>query len=841
MYSTKPERDLRGLTLVVITCAWLAGILLDSWLLLPSFALLIGATAAILLVLLLWRDAKPRLLMLVILFLLLGAWRYASVSPGNDPQAISAFIGTGKITVRGTVVAEPAVQGRSRVLLVETSSISTNGGSSWQDAHGQLQAKTLGILIEDPYGANYGDTVELQGKLQLPSPHSPPGVFAAMAFPGISVDSIGGNPIIAVLYQLRVTLAGVIAQSLPQPEAALLIAILLGLHTSALGQLIQASNVTGTVHLTVSSGFKVTILAGLVTRSTRWLYNERSGQGTSLLSAQKWRMSWRRWLATALVIASITAYTVVSGLGPAAVRAGIMGSLIVVAPKLGRIYNIFTALAFTALVMSALDPFVLWDVGFQLSFLGTLGIVLLTPFFQHMLQPLSHLPFGHYVAEIFAVTLAAEVATMPIVAFTFHNISIIAPVVNVLTVPLLGPLIFLGMLVCVAGLLFAPLGVICGWVAWPLLLYTDKIINWCAQLPGAYLMNPEAYLGIGDVSNALTWTYYAILALLIGVALRKWPRLQIHGTPPPPLLSRRGWRMIQLVAALLMLLATGTMAVAAQPDGRLTITFLSVGPAGYAAQGEAILIHTPDGKTMLIDGGIDPTSLGQELDSRLPFWQRLLDVVMLTNDRMDHLAGLQDIVSRYQVGEVLDAGMLHPTTGYALWRRTITQRGLHHIQLRQGTTVSIGSQVVLQVLWPPSPLHSGSSEVFDNTLVVRLIAPGLRLLLLGTSALSKFALTGLLSTIDPVYLQADVVQVVGQVGKDFPSELNEVLQAAHPALLLITPSSLSPKQRKEGETSTVLPASMLDFGATSWQVMQTAQLGKLEISSNGNGWTLQPG
>jgi len=748
----------RGLTLVVIACAWLTGIALDSWLLLPSFALLIGAGAAVLLAVLLWPDRQARLVMLIILSLLLGAWRFASVSPGNDPYAISTFIGTGKIIVRGSVVAEPAVQGRSRVLLIEVSSVSTNGGSSWQDAHGQLQAKTLGTLIEDPYGANYGDTVELQGKLQPPLPHSPPGVFAAMAFPGITVDSTGGNPIIAALYHLRVTLAGIIAQSLPQPEAALLIAILLGLRTSALGSLIQASNVTGTAHLTVSSGFKVTILAGLVTSSTRWLYDERSGQGTKLLPAQKQGKRWRRWLATTLVIAIIAAYTVVSGLGPAAIRAGIMGSLLVVAPRVGRVYNIYTALGLSALLMSALDPFVLWDVGFQLSFLGTLGIVLLTPVFQRLLHPLEQLPFGHFVAELIAVTLAAQVATLPIVAFTFHNISFIAPIVNVLTVPLLGPLIFLGVLVCITSLLFAPLGVICGWVAWPLLWYTSTIINWCANLPGAYLANPEAYLGIGDLSGGLAWAYYAVLAILTGIALRKWPNQQstwqINGIRPPPLLSRRAWRMIQLAAALLMILATGTTALAARPDGRLTITFLSVGPAGSAAQGEAILIHTPDGKTMLIDGGIDPTSLGQELDNRLPFWQRSLDVVMLTNDRTDHLAGLQDIVSRYQVGEVMDAGMLHPTSGYALWRRTITERGLHYIQLRQGTTVTVGTQVSLQILWPPSPLHSGSSEVFDNTLVVRLTAPGLRLLLLGASALSKFALAGLLSSVDPSYLQA---------------------------------------------------------------------------------------
>ncbi len=855
MQSTRAEPDLRGLALVIMACAWLAGMVLDSLLLLPSFALLIGAGAAVVLVMLLWRDGQGRLIMLIILCLLLGAWRYALVSPVNDPHAISAFIGAGKLSVRGSVVAEPALQGRSRVLLVEVSSESNNGGNSWQDAHGQIQVETSGALIEDPYGADYGDNVELQGKLQPPLAYSPPGVFAAMTFPGISVDSTGGNPIIAALYHLRETLAGIIAQSLPQPQAALLIAILLGLHTAALGPLANAFKVTGTVHLIVSSGFKVTILSGLADRSTRWLYGRQNGQPQGaeilrraqddsavlrLLPGQKRREGWRRWLATSLVIGSIAAYTILSGAGPAAVRAGIMGILLVVAPRLGRIYNIYTALALAALLMSMFDPFVLWDVGFQLSLLGTLGIVLLTPLFQRLLHPIEYIPFGHHVAELIAVTLAAQTATLPILALTFQEISLIAPVANVLTVPLLGALILLGVVVCATGLLFAPLGMICGWVAWPLLWYTGNIIMWCSMLPGAYLANPGAYLGVGDLSGELEWAYYGILALLTGMALRRWPRQQMNGITPPPLLSRRTWRMIQLGAALLMILATGTTALAARPDGRLTITFLSVGPAGQVAQGEAILIHTPDGKTILIDGGLDATSLGQELDSRLPFWQRSLDVVMLTTTRPDHMAGLQDIVSRYQVGEVLDAGMLHPSSGYALWRRTIAERGLHYVQVRQGATIAVGTQVKLQVLSPTSPLHKGSNEVFDNSLVVRLVTPGLRVLLLGATALSKFALSGLVTNIDPGYLQANVVQLVGESSKAFPPELSTVLQAAHPVLVVITPASLTPKQRKAGET-TVLPASILAFGTTSLQVVQTAQSGTQEIISSGNGWSMQPG
>src|SRR5207245_76519 len=189
----------------------------------------------------------------------------------------------------------------------------------------------------------------------------------------------------------------------------------------------------------------------------------------------------------------------------------------------------------------------------------------------------------------------------------------------------------------------------------------------------------------------------------------------------PRVLSQRTRRILQLSAAVLVILATGATVLAARPGGQLTITFLNVAPANQAPQGEAILLSTADGKMALIDGGLDATSLGQELDSRLPAWQRSLDFVILTSPRSDHLNGLQDVVSRYQVGEVLDAGMLHPSTGYALWRRTISERNLRYVQLQQGATVALGTQVTLQVLWPSRPLHKGSDEVRDNGMVVRLV------------------------------------------------------------------------------------------------------------------------
>lgn len=114
------------------------------------------------------------------------------------------------------------------------------------------------------------------------------------------------------------------------------------------------------------------------------------------------------------------------------------------------------------------------------------------------------------------------------------------------------------------------------------------------------------------------------------------------------------------------------------------------------------------------------------------------------------------------------------------------------------------------------------------------------MLLLGAAAESKFALNGLLTDFDQSALQANIVQIVGEVDKAFPTELSAVLQAAHPSQLVITPAALSAKQRKAG-TTTIVPPLALTFGESNWQVIQTAQVGTVGVDSGAGGWNIQAG
>lgn len=844
--------------LILLGGAWLSGIILAATWQLPPIVSLGIAIGAIVPVLYCWSHRARRLLFLSLCLLCAGSWRYTIAQPAHDPQSVVHAIGPAVVSINGMVSAEPRLSAHARLLTVQVTEISPKDTYDWQPLHGTIEVISHGTLLEDPYGANYGDSVTLYGKLLAPSSQTPTTFQAVMSFPGISISSGSGNPVLTQLYHLRVHCAAILARSLPQPLAALLIAIVLGLRTPALTTLAFAFNVTGTAHLIVPSGFKVTIVASLITNSTRWL---NQGRLTKYLPGQRYKAG--AWLQLLLVISGIALYTVLSGAGAAALRAGIMGSLLVVAPRLQRTYNVYTALAFTAILMSLQDPTILWDTGFLLSFLGTLGIVLFTPTLQRYLHFCEILPGGHIIAENAAVTLAAQLATLPIFALTFQQVSFIAPIANLLTVPLLGILVTLGLAICLAGFLALPLAQLLGEIAWPLLWYMSQIITRCAALP-------YAYVHVEQMNSLLSWLYYGLLTLVV-LVLYTYHEHHTHNTqktgqPTATAAQSNGktaqhtrsqlWQRHKTLrystyvgGTLLLMVITALVSQVlpyTAPNGHTTIAFLSVGPMGQTAQGEAILIRTADGAEVLIDGGPDATSLAEALDSHFPPWQRAIDLAVLTVPQTAYIVGLQDALTRYNVATVIDAGMQHPNTTYIRWRRTIDEQHLSYTTVGQGQTIAVGTQLRVEILWPPLHLlHKGNSEILDDAMILRLVTPGLRMLLLGATAQSRYALTALLQQIPAIRRQAEIVQIVGGTNQRLTPECSSVIRAAHPSLLVVTPPtqhSISTKSAQKAQTTRQATPSQTARESESLLIpglheVQTGQAGGLTIDVTAQSWT----
>ncbi|TMF11289.1 MAG: hypothetical protein E6I41_02660, partial [Chloroflexi bacterium] len=335
------------------------------------------------------------------------------------------------------------------------------------------------------------------------------------------------------------------------------------------------------IHLLVLSGLKVAVFARIV-----------QGALTPVLGRQA------AWPALGL----IALYAMVGGATPAAVRASAMGGLAIAASHLGRPSHVWTSLALTAAAMLGWRPELAWDVGFQLSFAGTAAIILLTP---AIASRVAFLPL--VLREPFAVTCAAQVGTLPMMATDFHVVSPVAPVANALTLPVLPVLVACGLLL---GAL-SPLPDVARAVAIPisgLVAYIEQVGYMLARIPVAAITVPRfpTWLGVA---------YYSALGPAIAGANSTGHRRKlgfVTAAVAPAAIS---------LAALLMWAHAPQEAVV-----------LNVG------DGQAVLLRGPGG-AILIDGGPSPARLQDELGTQLPPWQRKLDAIVITAPGLGHIGG----------------------------------------------------------------------------------------------------------------------------------------------------------------------------------------------------------
>lgn len=220
------------------------------------------------------------------------------------------------------------------------------------------------------------------------------------------------------------------------------------------------------------------------------------------------------WLA----LIAIWLYALLTGMRPPVVRGAIMGSMFLMGEFLGRQRSGVTALAFAAAVMVGIQPQILWSVSFQLSFLAMAGLIFLYPYFQTwgrqgvaaMLEDREALAAtGSIIVDGFALTLAAIVATWPLVAYNFGIVPLVGLPATFFSLPALPAIIVTAALVAFAGL-FAPLAAqILGWLAWLFSSYLVFVVEGFDALPFSSLQVA--------IAKWQVWGYY--IALTAAIAL----------------------------------------------------------------------------------------------------------------------------------------------------------------------------------------------------------------------------------------------------------------------------------------------------------------------------------
>jgi competence protein ComEC len=668
------------LPLVWFSLAFLAGIVLGSLVSLQIWvwiALFIAADVLIIIsrILSRRRPSLPFILspfMFVLLFaLFLGAARYEFSVPNFNAFHIAFYNDRDyDMLVTGTLAEPPDYRDNYTNLRLNVTNVDT--GDAELPADGLLLARVSNNLT-----FHYGDTLRLRGSLKTPPENedfsyrdylAAQHIHSYMSSAEVTVlPGRDGSPIYAALYEFKEKALTNIYRMFPDPESSLMAGILLGVDTGLTQELQQAFKNTGTAHIIAISGFNISIIAGLfVTFFSRFLGPRRG---------------------TLLAVIVIIFYTILVGGDAAVVRAAIMGSLALFAKQVGRRQAALNTLLAVAMFMCLWNPLYLWDVGFQLSFFATLGLILYADPFSQFANGIitKYVPVsaGEKFAELFSefvlLTLAAQVTTIPIMAYHFQRISLVSFLANPFILPAQPAVMILGGLAVLLSFVWFPLGQIAAWITWPFVIYTIRMVEIFDRVPHGTLF-------LGELSIWFVILFYVVLLTVTfgGAQIKEWFVSMKQDRARIP----AGVGIVVLLLALLLVWrASSTI-----PDERLHITFLDVGSA------DAILIKTPTGKHVLINGGPSVTTLADELGRRLPAFNRKLDWLIVASTDEEDVAALPRVIERYPPDAVLWSGNTQASFSSGVLNEYLAVSDINVLNAEPEQLLELGDGATLRVL-----------------------------------------------------------------------------------------------------------------------------------------------
>jgi competence protein ComEC len=256
------------------------------------------------------------------------------------------------------------------------------------------------------------------------------------------------------------------------------------------------------------------------------------------------------------------------------------------------------------------------------------------------------------------------------------------------SLPALPVIIVTAALVAFVGLFAMLAAQILGWLAWLFLSYFLSVVQGFDALPFSSFQ-------VATISTWHIWGYYVILAGVIALPnyrnqladfsskLTSGIKKAAQGIPKPRLAFFVKWLVLPLLIVAILVWSV----VLTMPDDKLHVSFLDVG------QGDAILIQTPNGQDILIDGGPDPQKINLELSKKLPFWDRTIDLVVCTQPQADHITGLVEVLQRYKVKQVLEPGVSYNSSIYQEWCNLVEEKHIKQDKAQVGQEIDLGNGI----------------------------------------------------------------------------------------------------------------------------------------------------
>lgn len=268
------------------------------------------------------------------------------------------------------------------------------------------------------------------------------------------------TPFKRTLYSFKSKFESQINRLYPEPHASFMAGLLTGSRRGIPKDLLEDFNITGLTHIIAISGYNITIVIAIISSFLFWL-----------------PLKVRFFPA----VIAIIGFTIFVGASAAVVRAAIMGILGLIALQSGRITHVRLSILWTAFFMIAWNPKILWyDAGFQLSFLAVIGLtelgVLLDGIFRRVPETLA-------IRESLQMTVAAQIAAVPLIIILFGRFSLIAPIANLLVAPVIPLAMLLGAVGTLISFVIFPLGQLIAYMGWACLEWIVMIAKLCSAIP----------------------------------------------------------------------------------------------------------------------------------------------------------------------------------------------------------------------------------------------------------------------------------------------------------------------------------------------------------------------
>jgi competence protein ComEC len=686
---------------IIFTFAYVTGIMTGKFAIIP-IQILVYSTILLLFgtIFLLKLRQKPLYLIIFLIYIFgIFAYQNSMALPNND---ILHFAQDKYVQVTGSVADEPSNSGEYVKFTLKAEDIRIRGQNY------QVCGNVCVYIKDKEISVDYGNKVSVSGKLSKISSTSNSGIasfedimskkriycqiFAPNSGLKILSKSIG-NPIKYISIIIKNKLLSVIQNTMQEPYSSLLGSIVFGSQASPLSSELQENYRTaGVIHLLVVSGTQVSIILSVFLALCKFLGLAQSAR---------------------LIVVSFASlmFTIMVGAGPSIIRAAVMSEAALLADSIERANNFYNSMAISVLALLIMDPLNLYDIGFQLSFMATWALFHIAPVIGEKLSAYA-LPL---IARAASVAIAPTIATTPIILYNFGQVSFVSVLSNFMIIPWVEITVVLGFISTIAGLISLPMSWLINNTLTLILALLNAIVNFFASLPFACrYFAPPGLLAI--------IIYYIIIVAMVEKIKQK-AKIRLN---------------LIILFAVLIIGSFGFSHAASD----LTITFIDVG------QGDSILVESPSGQKMLIDGGGKQENRESKIENRedtvgrsivVPFLRKKgineLNLIVLTHPHDDHVAGLPYVLEKIKVDMVLDSGQPHTSRAYYRFLKLIENKKIPYKIARAGQVIDLGAGVKGEILHPSEPLITGTeSDLNNNSVVIKLTYGSTSFLLMGDTA-----------------------------------------------------------------------------------------------------------